>query len=315
MIRPRLLVLGAGGFLGRHVTDALRATGRADVAIASRAPAGEQPNEVTVHPLDLATADREAVRDVIDTARPDVIVNCSGVTRGDLGTLVRGNVTVVADILAVIAATVPRARLIHLGSAAEYGAVPAGTPIREDAPANPVGDYGVTKLAGTELVLAADRAGDVDAVVLRVFNPIGAGVPVSSVLGRAAASLREALAAGAEQIHLGSLEDARDFVDARDVADAVAAAALARADVGPSILNVASGRATLVRDAVARLAARAGFRGRVVEDQPVAASARVPWQQADIGAARDRLGWAPRHSLDESIEAVWAGSGGQLTVR
>jgi nucleoside-diphosphate-sugar epimerase len=304
--RPRLLVLGAGGFLGRHVVDALRAAGTAEVAIASRDP--DAAGDATGHRLDLVVADRPAILDVIRAARPDVIVNCSGATRGDLGSLVRGNVTVVADVLAAIAEGAHGARFVHLGSAAEYGAVPVGTPIREDAPPNPVGDYGVTKLAGTDLVLAAGRSGDVDAIVLRVFNPIGAGVPASSVLGRAAAGLRDALAGGVDAIHLGSLDDERDFVDVRDVADAAVAAAFAAGLIGPRIVNIGSGRATRVRDAVTRLGAVAGFDGTIAEDQPVQGAARVRWQQADISAAATTLGWRPRRSLDETIEAVWAGS-------
>ena len=66
------------------------------------------------------------------------------------------------------------ARLVHLGSAAEYGRGPGRAPVREDEPARPVGPYGVTKLAGTRLVELARTAG-LPAVVLRVFNPVGPG--------------------------------------------------------------------------------------------------------------------------------------------
>ncbi len=310
MTRPRVLVLGAGGFLGRHVAAALRAADAFHVAVASHSAVGSD-----THQLDLSTADRVAIEMVIGAARPDVIVNCSGSTRGDPPTLVRGNVVVVAELLAAVAAVAPGRRVVHLGSAAEYGAVPVGTPIREDALPRPVGDYGVTKLAGTELVISAGRAGHVDAVVLRVFNPTGAGAPPNTVLGRAATGIRDALATGERQIHLGSLDDERDFVDATDVAEAVTAAAGLAGPIGARIVNIGSGRATLVRDAVARLARIAGFDGELIEDVPVGAGPRVPWQQADIGAAAEVLGWRPKRSLDESLEAVWAGSARQARER
>src|SRR3954462_15585667 len=38
-------------------------------------------------------------------------------------------------------------RLVHLGSAAEYGAVPPGVPVAESAPARPISAYGMSKLA------------------------------------------------------------------------------------------------------------------------------------------------------------------------
>jgi nucleoside-diphosphate-sugar epimerase len=308
--QPRVLVLGAGGFLGRHVAATLRTSGAFDVAIASRSDAG--PGS---YALDLATADRGAIAEVVEEVRPDIVVNCSGATRGDSPTLVHGNVVVVAELLAAIAMGSSRRRVVHLGSAAEYGAVPLGTPISEDTPPKPVGDYGVTKLAGTELVIAAGRAGHVDAIVLRVFNPIGAGAPANSVLGRAAMRMRDALAGGSTEIHLGSLDDERDFVDARDVADAVTAAAGAPGPLGARIVNIGSGRATLVRDAVARLARVASFSGEIVEDGPIGAGSRVPWQQADVSAAAEILDWRPRRGLDDSIEAVWAGAGDQASER
>jgi nucleoside-diphosphate-sugar epimerase len=164
-------------------------------------------------------------------------------------------------------------------------------------------------------VLAAARAGDCDAIVLRVFNPIGTGVPVNTVLGRAAQALRAAIRAGDDRIRLGSLGDERDFVDARDVADAVRAAALVPGRIGAQVLNVGSGTATLVRDAVARLAAAANFQGAVEEDEPVTAEPRVPWQQADITKAARVLEWRPARLLGDAIEAVWSGSAGQASER
>jgi nucleoside-diphosphate-sugar epimerase len=146
----------------------------------------------------------------------------------------------------------------------------------------------------------------VDAVVLRVFNPIGSGMTPSSLPGRAAAALSEALAAGERRIALGSLEDHRDFVDVGDVAEAVVAAAAAPGPIGPRILNVGSGHATRARDLVAQLAAVARFDGEIAEDQTSSPrSSAVPWQQADISLIASTLGWLPRRTLAQSIEDVW----------
>lgn len=298
----RLLVVGAGGFLGTHVRRALVAAGWDDVAFVSSSEGGTG----RWHRLDLAIADRAALAAIIAAERPAAVVNCSGTTHGDAVRLVRGNAVLVGELLAAIADAARGVRFVQLGSSAEYGAVQPGTAIDEETPANPLATYGVTKLAGTELALAAGRTGAVDAVVLRVFNPIGSGMTPSTLPGRAAAALREALAAGERRIALGSLEDHRDFVDVGDVAEAVVAAAAAPGPIGPRIFNVGSGRATRARDLVAQLAAVARFDGEIAEDQASSPrSSAVPWQRADISSISSTLGWRPRRTLAQSIEDVW----------
>jgi len=66
----------------------------------------------------------------------------------------------------LVAACSPDTRLVQLGSLAEYG--PGRVePWRESDDCRPVSAYGRTKARGSERVLAATVAGDVDAVVLR----------------------------------------------------------------------------------------------------------------------------------------------------
>src|SRR4029450_7179191 len=110
------------------------------------------------------------------------------------------------------------ARLIQLGSVHEYGVQPDGVAFAETPAPNPHPPYGVTKPRGTEAVLAAP----VESVVLRVTNVLGAGAPAVSLPGRVAAELaRAALAGDKAELKLSPLRAHRDFVDARDVADAV----------------------------------------------------------------------------------------------
>jgi NDP-hexose 4-ketoreductase len=252
--------------------------------------------------IDLADAGPARIAELIASVAPDAIANCAGATTGDADVLAVANVTgPYALVRAMLAARTP-ARLVHLGSAAEYGYTEPGSSVRECAPARPVAAYGATKLAGTRLVELAIAAG-VDAVVLRVFNPVGAGAPASSLPGRAAAQVRSGMAGG--RVQLGSLEAVRDFVDARDVADAVLAAAAAPA-VPHAVVNIGSGTGVPVRALVKELIAISGYAGEVNEDAPGSArSAGLPWQQADIRRAEADLGWRPRRDLMASLADLW----------
>jgi nucleoside-diphosphate-sugar epimerase len=292
----RVLLTGASGFLGAHVRRRLRA--QAEVITAGRTRAGGDHVR-----LDLVADGPGGIADVLARTAPDVLVNCAGAVGGTLDQLAALNVTAVGALLEAVLRTRRDLRLVHLGSAGEYGPVPPGAPVTEVAPTRPTSPYGVTKLAGTHLVRTA-RAAGLDAVVLRVFNPIGPGAPASSLPGRLVAEVARARAED-DAVRLGPLDAVRDFVDARDVADAVAAAVSAPTLDHP-VLNVGSGRPVPVRALVDHLLAVAGFTGPVREDAAGSArSADVPWMAADTSTTTAALGWRPRTDLATSVTALW----------
>jgi nucleoside-diphosphate-sugar epimerase len=299
--RARVLLLGASGFLGSQIAAALRADERVgDLLCAGRTPAG--PDWIR---HDLVRDPPGALTEVLRETRPAVVVNAAGRLSGSTEECVQANVVATARLLDAVGEAVPGGRLVVLGSAAEYGVVPRGRAVAEDAPTRPVGTYGVTRLASTQLVQLAAEQGRVDAVALRVFNPVGPGVPTENVVGRAAEAMAMALARGDDHIVLGPLDAYRDFVDVRDVATAVAAAGLADRPV-PPVLNVGSGRAVTVRRAVEVLAEVAGFSGRIRQTAAAPARSRgVDWIAADLSRIRQALRWSPRHPLEETLRAVW----------
>jgi NDP-hexose 4-ketoreductase len=301
----RILILGAGGFLGGHVWR--QATG-AGVEVVTAGRAG-LPGSPAHHRLDLATDDPAGIAGIIASVAPDAIANCAGLTVGGPDVLAAANITGTCTLVRAMLLAGTRARLVHLGSAAEYGGAEPGVPISESARPRPGAPYGVTKLAGTRLA-ELGRAAGLDTVVLRVFNPVGAGAPETGLPGRVAAQLRQALAGGNE-VRLGPLDAVRDFVDARDVAAAVLAAAGAPA-APHAVLNIGSGTGVPARTLVKELIAVTGYAGPVHEDSAGSArSGDLDWQQADIALARLDLDWRPRHDLAESLADLWEASRAQ----
>jgi len=301
MARRRVLLFGASGFIGTQVASALMSDPRVGELIRAGRKGGGDGSWVR---HDLVEDSTERLSALFREIKPDVVINCTGRLSGSFEELTQSNVLVTARLLDAMAA-LPAGRLVVLGSAGEYGRVPFGQQVGEDAPESPVSAYGVTKLAGTSLVRAAARGGRVDAVSLRTFNPIGPGCPTENVLGRAAANLRAAIAAGEDQIRLGPLGAYRDFVDVRDVASAVAKAALADRLTEP-VLNVGSGEAATVRTAIDLLVRVAGFTGAVLEENaPPVRSGAVNWIAADPSRVQRVLGWAPTYDLRDSVKASW----------
>jgi nucleoside-diphosphate-sugar epimerase len=298
----RLLIIGASGSIGTHVRGRALAAGMEVVTAGRTASLDALPH----YHADLAEDPADKVAALVDEVAPDVVVNCVGATTGELDAMVAVNVTGVYTLTKAMLMARAAPRLVHLGSAAEYGRAEPGVPVSEQAVPRPAGVYGVTKLAGTRLVELATAAG-LDGVVLRVFNPVGPGTPSSNLPGKVAAELHRALAHGTA-IKLGSLDTVRDFVDVRDVADAVIAAVTAPT-LAHGVLNIGSGRGVPVRAMVQQLLSIAGYAGEIHEDSAgPARAADIPWQEASITCTIEDLGWKPCRDLTTSLTDLWKAS-------
>lgn len=300
----RVLLLGSAGYLGRFVADRLLA----DPAVQLTALGRGDDADVR---FDLSTGSPGALTRFLDAVHPGVVINCAGAIRGTARELVRNNTVATATLCESLRRSRCRARLVHIGCAAEYGPSQPGSSLAEDAVARPSGPYGVSKLAATELVLGSG----LDAIVLRIFSPAGPATPAGSPLGRLAEALRRAMQQGDNELKLGGLGVQRDFVDVRDAARAVHAATLSAAQ---GVINIGTGHAVRLRDAALSLARIAGFTGTLHELEgpppglpaPPANVVLYPdgcgaWQQADVRTARDRLGWRSRIGLEESLADIW----------
>ncbi|MET9606961.1 NAD(P)-dependent oxidoreductase [Streptomyces sp. NPDC006512] len=294
---PRhVLLLGGTGFLGTRLHSAFDAAGYR-VTTASRTGGPVRLDLTATAPGELAA--------LLDDLRPDLVVNAAGrawqATEQDM---LEANALAVEDLVEALAAAPGRPRLVHLGTIHEYGpgTVGSGTP-EEHEPA-PVTAYGKSKLRGSLAVLRAVEAGRLDAVVLRVANVCGPGTARGSLLGSVGARLADAVRAGTPELELrlAPLRARRDYVDVRDVCDAVLAAASVPLGPKDATINVGRGTAVPVRDLVDRLAACSGLDVRIVEERAGdTGRTDVEWQQSDISRARRVLGWSPRRSLDESL--------------
>ncbi len=213
----RLLVLGRG-WLGRAAGDVARTAGIAvEVLGRSTAPGAFG-----------ASSDAELRR---ATEPVDAVINACGRLRGDHDELTASNVDLARTVARAAAAS--GTRVVHIGSAAEYGP-PTGDRLDEDDPATPTAAYGQTKLAGTEAVL--EEAGSGLAIVARVFNPVGPGQPAHQPV----AEFARAAAGGEGPIVIRNAATVRDFVSVHDVGRALIALA-GLPSIEHDIVNVCSG--------------------------------------------------------------------------
>lgn len=302
----RVLLLGATGFVGRHVGTALERAGYEVLAVA-RHPR-KTPASWRFHPMDLADAEPRALVELIDEAHPEAVVNAAGEVWSPTADRMRhSNQLLVERLLAALAAAGPRPRLVQLGSVHEYSPQPRGVWLTESSPEVPATGYGQSKLYGTRAVLRAVGAGAADAVVLRLSNVIGAGTPQGSLLGQVATQLLEGTAEGrTAEVRVSPLRSNRDFVDAQDVSRAVVAALRSPGATG-RVVNVASGASQPVRDMVDLLISISGRPARLVE-RPVAQSRSLKdadWMAVEVSTARTVLGWQPHRTPRDMVQDLW----------
>jgi dTDP-6-deoxy-L-talose 4-dehydrogenase [NAD(P)+] len=172
--------------------------------------------------------------------------------------------------------------------------------------------YGRSKLLGTRAVLESARQGRVDALVLRVSNMIGAGIPPGSLLGRIARQLHAGRGTREPvEIRIPPLRGSRDFVDAEDASEAIVAA-VAAPEVTGRVVNIGSGESVQVRAMVNHLVTASGRAVRLREDPggAVGTTTDADVMRIDITAAHELLGWSPRRRPEQSMRDLWQAVGG-----
>jgi nucleoside-diphosphate-sugar epimerase len=289
--RPTWLVTGGSGFLGRHLLERLTREPIEVIALGRRPIPGR-----FVH-ADLL--DSKGLRQALSDVAASLIFHLAGRTPPASSVVLnRVNQQATTCLLDALKAIGRPVRVIVSGSAAELGPVPVeDLPVGESYPCRPETDYGRSKLAATEAALAVEPP--IEAIVARLFNPIGPGVPEDQSLGRFAMLLRNS--EGPATLHVGSLIPRRDFIDVRDVAEALHALALR---ARPGLYHVGTGQSRSVGEGLETLIRLSG-REVQVEVNPTRPSGPAD-SRADIRLIQAETGWSPRISFEQSLADLWA---------
>lgn len=306
----RVLVTGAGGFIGSHLVEALVARGddvRAMVRYNGRGDRGMLeviPREVLAE-VELAQGD---LTDPFFVSR--AVRGCEAVFH--LGALIAipysyhapSHVfqTNVLGTMHVAQACVEHgARMVHTSTSEVYGTAQF-VPITELHPVVGQSPYSASKIGADACVESFHRAFGLPAVTVRPFNTYG---PRQSA--RAVLSSMVVQALTREAIHLGALTPTRDL---NFVADTVAGFVLAaeRDEAIGRVVNLANGKEISVGD-LARKVMRAVGRELPIVTEPQRmrpGASEVERLCGDASRARALLGWEPKVSLDEGVDAVVA---------
>ena len=301
-----VLVIGAGGFVGHYLLDALLKTN--DNIFATKL-ASEKINSDGFKIYDLDITDAEAVSSLFEEVRPDCVYHLAAQSSAALSwkkpqLTMNINVIGVLNILETIRALGLKTRLLLVGSGEEYGYVqPENIPIKEDTPVHPANIYAVSKLTQNLVGGLYVKAYDMDIISVRAFNHIGpmqAPAFVASDFSKQVADIEKKLKA--PEIHVGNLEAIRDFTDVRDVVRAYIL--IMSKGIKGKTYNVGGGTVCKISELLNRLLSLSDVKIDVIVDKDKLRPLDAPEISADISLLKADTNWKPEYPLDRTLKEM-----------
>jgi len=188
-------------------------------------------------------------------------------------------------------------RFIYISSCAVYGE-PEYLPIDEKHPARPISPYAESKLEAEHLCWEFQETYGLKTTVFRLFNVYGQRMR-NDQYGGVIARFIERLRLGKPPIIYGDGEQTRDFVNVKDVVNAMILA-LNKEEAFGGTFNVATGVPTSI-NRLAQLVIELFGADGVKPQRRKARIGDVRYSYADIQEAKTRLGFEPKISLKEGL--------------
>jgi UDP-glucose 4-epimerase len=309
----RVLVTGADGFIGSHLTERLVTEGAQVRALCLYNSQGKL-GWLDHIPADIREQIDAQLGDIRDARFVEALCEEIGVVF-HLAALIAIPYSYIAPqsfvetnvggTLNILEAARKKsvARLVQTSTSEVYG-TPAALPIKETHPLQAQSPYAATKIAADQLALAYHRSFGVPVVVLRPFNTYGPRQSTRAVT----ATILSQLLDGRSEIQLGRLDTRRDLTYVADVVEGFLAAADVAAIEGETI-QLGTGKSYSVReifDAASRVlqvSARIAYDVRRVRPD----ASEVLALESDPSLAAERLGWRAKFGLDEGLKltAEW----------
>lgn len=304
--RKKVLVTGAGGFIGSHLTERLFELGakvRAFVRYTSRADEGfikYFSDDLRKH-MDIVYGDIRELETVVKAMDGvDIIFNLAALV-GIPYSYIHPQEVIEANTIGTLnvlmaARDVGVEKLVQTSTSEVYGTA-RYVPINEDHPKQPQSPYSASKIAADAIALSFYHSFDLPVAVIRPFNTYGprqsdrAVIPsiISQVLTK-------------DKLTLGNTTPTRDFTFVTDTAEGFIKVAGSEKSVGMEI-NIGSGQEISIEDLTRKIISLVGRDIVIEHDKERVRPARSEVERlcADNTSARNLLGWSPKVSLTHGL--------------
>jgi dTDP-glucose 4,6-dehydratase len=303
----KILVTGAGGFIGSHLTEELVRQGkevRAFVRYNSRDERGlleDLPKEIQ-NQIEVVLGDLKDPHGI-----KKAVKGCSKVFH--LGALIaipysyihpfnfiQTNVVGTAHLLNACLEEGPLERVIHTSTSEVYGTAQY-IPIDEKHPLQAQSPYAASKIAADKLVESYYLSFGLPIVTLRPFNTFGPRQSLRAIIPTIVSQ-----AIDDKKIRLGNIQPRRDFLFVRDTVQGFIKIGKCEEAIG-KVINIGTGKDISIEELVKKILSLTGKRGEIeVEDQRIRPEkSEVMQLLSDTRLAQKLFQWAPRYTLEDGL--------------
>jgi NAD dependent epimerase/dehydratase len=302
----RVLVTGAGGFIGSHLVELLVREG-ADVRCLVHYNARGDRGNLELADQELIASVDVVLGDITDpfgveraAADRDVVFHLAaliGIPYSYLAPKAYVDVNVAGTLNVLEAARRHDIeRVVHTSTSETYGTA-RYSPIDEDHPLQGQSPYSASKIGADKIAESYFRSFETPVVTLRPFNTFGPRQSLRAVIPTIIAQ-----ALSGDVVRLGSLDPVRDFTYVTDTARAFAAVAVADGVAG-QVLNAGNGQSITVGDLAHTILELLGSDATIETDD---ARVRPPASEvfeliAETRRIREATGWEPEVSLRDGL--------------
>jgi NAD dependent epimerase/dehydratase len=303
----KVLVTGAAGFIGSHLTEELVREGedvRAFVRYSSRddrgyleSLPGEVKEQVEVIPGDLKDPDgvKKAVRGCFRVFHLGALIAIPYSYVHPLD-FVQTNVMGTANLLNACLETESVERIVHTSTSEVYGTAQY-VPIDEKHPLQAQSPYAASKIAGDKLAESYHLSFGLAVSTIRPFNTFG---PRQSLRAIIPTVISQSISG--RKIKLGNIKPRRDFLYVKDTVQGFIQVGKCDEAIG-KVVNIGAGQDISIEELTKKILDLTGKEGNVeIEAERVRPElSEVMRLLSDTGLAQRLFGWTPKYSLEEGL--------------
>lgn len=247
----KILVTGAGGFVGQHLIKKLLLNKYSVIAMDFAQNSVLEKYNIPVYNTNILNF--IDVENVINKEQPNVIVHLAaqsnvGISWKSTNLTTSVNIEGSLNLYKAFFNINPQGLFLNIGSSDEYGlTAKMGIPLTEEMECKPQNPYSISKYCTEQLLLQLSKKDNVKLVSTRSFNHFGPGQRTGFVISDFASQIAKIkLGIINNEIYVGDLSAARDFLYIDDIINAYIA--IIENSVPNGIYNISSGKSYKIQD-------------------------------------------------------------------